>query len=241
MEITLEEIQKKFESLPENLKWAIMAANVDDNLIEIGREQNLNVEQLGQLSLETHMEMFGFTHPDKFEESIKNSLKLPDKKIWAIVEAINEKILKGIRAKLGEKNDDEVEIPKPPVKTDTVDSVTSRQYITPQNTVEEKKNTQILSAHGIEIIPEKLELNEKEKIHSILTQKLSSPVQIPSVKTEHSLENLTKVSSIPTIPKAPIPMAPSSVMGTIKPTSSGASNLSPSYSIKNDPYREIPN
>ena len=80
MEITLEEIQKKFESLPEDLKWAIMAANVDDNIIEISQTNGLNVEQMGQLSLETHMVMFGFTPLDKFEESIRNSLKLGDEK-----------------------------------------------------------------------------------------------------------------------------------------------------------------
>src|SRR3990167_3564163 len=113
MEITLEEIQKKFESLPEDLKWAVMAANVDENIIDIGQAQGLNVEQMGQLSLETHMVMFGFTHPDKFEESVKNRLNLPDEKIRAIVNVVNEKILKKIREKaIGSSS-------KEPTKTET--------------------------------------------------------------------------------------------------------------------------
>ena len=94
MEITLEEIQKKFEGLPEDLKWAIIAANVDDKVIDIGQANGLNVEQMGQLSLETHMVMFGFTHPNKFAESVKASLGLPEEKIKVIVNAVNEKILK---------------------------------------------------------------------------------------------------------------------------------------------------
>ena len=80
MQITLEEIQKKFDELPENLKWAIMSVNVDDVTIEIAKEVGLNIEQTGQLSLETNMVMLGFTPLDKFEESIKASLQLPDEK-----------------------------------------------------------------------------------------------------------------------------------------------------------------
>ena len=85
MEITIEEIQKMFEKLPEDLKWAIMAAKVDEKIMEIGKEQGLNIEQMGQLSLETHMVMFGVTHPDKFQESIQASMRLPEfktKNIW---------------------------------------------------------------------------------------------------------------------------------------------------------------
>lgn len=189
MEITLEEIQKKFESLPEDLKWAIMAAKVDDNIIEIGQAQNLNVEQMGQLSLETHMVMFGFTHPDKFEESIKGSLNLSDEKTRAIVNAVNEKILKGIReamksSQVVEENTEE-EVPVPEAE-------------------DEEKNTQVLSEHGIEILPagteQKKELPNIEKIHPLLTGKLAGPSQIPPSNTQYSLGNITKTTPPPSYP-----------------------------------------
>jgi len=163
-EITLEEIQKKFESLPEDLKWAVMAANVDENIIDIGQAQGLNVEQMGQLSLETHLVMFGFTHPDKFEEAVKNSLKLPDEKIRAIVSSVNEKILKEIRAKMMEAFGGAPKTEKP---------------------AEEEKEARILNSAGIEIIP------KKEEAHPILTQKLSDFTKNEVVKTEHVLENLS--------------------------------------------------
>jgi hypothetical protein len=188
MEITLEEIQKKFESLPENLKWAIMAANVDDNIIEISQENGLNVEQMGQLSLETHMEMFGFTPPEKFEESVKNSLKLSDEKTKEIVNAINEKIFKAIRSKMMEPSVEREED-------------------------EENKDTQILSSAGIEIVSPRLNKegagggDAKESPHPILVQKLSGFVKNEVKETEHSLQNLsstntekmTSVKNIPTI------------------------------------------
>ncbi|MEI7765130.1 MAG: hypothetical protein WCI93_00925 [bacterium] len=97
--VTLEEIQKKFDGLPEDLKWAIMAANVDDKIIDIGQKHGLLVPQMEQLSLETHAVMFGYTHPDKFEESLKGSMQLPELKIKELVEDINENILQSIRDK----------------------------------------------------------------------------------------------------------------------------------------------
>jgi hypothetical protein len=187
MQITLEEIQKKFESLPENVKWAIMGANVDDNIIEIGQQQGLNVEQMGQLSLEVHMEMFGFTPTDKFEESVKNSLSLPSEKIKAIVEAVNEKILKKIRENMmGEENN----------------PASDKEYMN-----EEENENKILHSSGIEILngnqkeimppAEKLELNANQPI---LAQKLTGFVKNEVKETDHALDNLTKTASAPVGP-----------------------------------------
>jgi hypothetical protein len=185
MEISLEEIQKKFEGLPENLKWAIMAVDIDEIIIEIGKTQGLNVEQMGQLSLETHAVIFGFTPTDKFQESLEASLKFPREKIEAIVTSVNEKILKEIRAKMvdGDKNGEKKEgIP----------------------TENKKEDNQILGAAGIEIVPEKLELNTPKKENpSILAQKLSGFSKNEVVKTEHTLENITKNSEIPAKPSLP--------------------------------------
>lgn len=194
MEITLEEIQKKFENLPEDLKWAIMAANVDDNIISIGQSQGLNVEQMGQLSLETHMVMFGFTHPDKFEQSIKASMKLSDEKTRALANAVNEKILKEIKENMKEAFENASKKPGAPV-------------------LEEESDAQILSSAGIEIVPtnssgssaglppekekwdispEKPEPATEKEEQPILTQKLSSFIKSDVVETQHSLDNITK-------------------------------------------------
>ena len=193
MEITLEEIQKKFESLPEDLKWAVMAANVDENIIDIGQAQGLNVEQMGQLSLETHMVMFGFTNPDKFEESVKNRMNLGDEKTRAVVKAVNEKILKEIREKAIGSSTKEPTKMEMPAEMNTSDS-----------------DTQILDSAGIQLVNEPTSLNSaseeklKKDMHGILAQKLSAPVQIPMVRTEHTLENITKSSpASTTTPQAP--------------------------------------
>lgn len=200
MEITLEEIQKKFESLPEEVKWAIMAINVDDKIIEIGQTNNLNVEQMGQLSLETYMVMLGFVKPEKFEESLKNSLQLPDEKIRAVGNLVNEKILKGIRSKMMESS--------------TEDS-TEKENITQEHEIMKSAGIEILSEEKNMPVPEKLEITGEVKPQPIFAQKLSTPVQSQTIKTEHTLENISK-TEIPSTPNT----------NTEKP--------------RIDPYREIP-
>ncbi len=254
MEITLEEIKKKFESLPENLKWAIMGANVDDNIIEIGQKQGLNVEQLGQLSLETHMEMFGFTPIDKFEESVKNSLKLSAEKTKKLIEAINEKILKKIREELI-KNSERKETYEQKQTFPTQLSATQ----------EEGKNKNagqdIMKSAGIEIINPTSKLSTTFPPNTapvannpMLSQKMAQTFQIPMVKTEHSLDNLSKPATSQNSPLEEYPLGgggnastPSRERATPQEGNRKITDIktpvpqAKDYSKTGDPYRLNPN
>ncbi|MFA6524477.1 MAG: hypothetical protein WC264_03660 [Candidatus Paceibacterota bacterium] len=249
MEITLEEIQKKFESLPEDLRWAIMAVNVDEKITEIGKENNLTVEQMGQLSLETHMVMFGFVHPDKFEASVKGSLQLPDDKNKKIVNEVNEKILKEIREKLmslygkqEEKKDDEIlnnagiEITTPNPLLEKEGGQASPPYGGGDGRSGDSRDEMIKKIEDPELIAK--EMQNKKIMQSISAQKLSGSFQIPNTKTEYSLNNMSKTSKTPEGPKdigVKVPLG-----ATIKPTSGATASTSPSFSVKVDPYREMP-
>ena len=240
-EVTLEEIQKKFEGLPEDLRWAIMAANVDEKITQIGKDNNLTVEQMGQLSLETHMVMFGFVHPDQFEASVKGSLQLPDEKNKKIVNEINEKILKDIRENLlslykkeGEKKEDEIlnnagiEINKEPVNIPDGLATGKGKADDRDKMISEVENPETIAK----------EIQNKKIMESITTQKLSGSFQIPNTKTEYSLNNMSKTSKTPEGPKdigVKVPLG-----ATIKPTSGATASTSPSFSVKIDPYREMP-
>jgi len=241
MEVTLEEIQKKFEGLPEDLRWAIMAANVDEKITQIGKDYNLTVEQMGQLSLETHMVMFGFVHPDQFEASVKGSLQLPDDKNKKIVNEINEKILKDIREKLmslygkqEEKKEDEIlnnagiEINKEPVNIPDGLATGKGKADDRDKMISEVENPETIAK----------EIQNKKIMESITTQKLSGAFQMPNTKTEYSLNNMSKTSKTPEGPKdigVKVPLG-----ATIKPTSGATASTSPSFSVKIDPYREMP-
>jgi len=260
VEISIVDLQNKFDTLPENLRWAIMAADVDENITEIGRMFNLNVEQMGQLSLETHGVLYGYTHPDKFEESVKASMQLPDDKNKAIVNAVNDKILKNIREQLMALTE---------AKSDDVGSpdASTEAFRDKETTKEDKKDTEILGNAGIEIMPEEITAPRKEGVPvkdstvlggvgiEIMPEKITTPN--PLLNKEGSFEKRSdmlsdvenpelinkvqpsfsaqKLSSSYNIPPAKTDY---SLPSMSKNNSTSATPSTPSSKI--DPYREIP-
>ena len=176
-DITLEEIQEKFDSLPENLRLAIIVAGADKKVNTIGREHGLNVRQISELLLKTHIVMFGFVHPDKFIEGVKDIAGIPPQVVKGIVRDINDQIFKDIR-------EDLITLAEQPKKAEEVESfiqestpggtsltpeeltgsavITSEKQEAKPDVVgspdasaeafrEDKKNDEILKSAGIEI------------------------------------------------------------------------------------------
>ncbi len=242
MEITIEEIQKKFDELPEDIKWAIIEADVENKIIEIGKKENLNVAQMGQLALELNAAMFGFYPLDKFADSAKASLQLSDDKMKAIVDDVNTLILKSIREKMRESRTEtstETKIPINTVKTLVTDQQTQKEVlgsagieiITSKEEIKqkteapmEKREDMLEKVEKPELIGKEIEIpartESKEPTPSIISSKLSGSFKMPAVKTEHSLQNITKTAAPANAPRV----------------ATAASNKIPTV----DPYREIP-
>jgi hypothetical protein len=221
----------------------ILSSDYENTLIEIGKQYQLNVEQLGVLEQETTMTMMGLIPLKDFEAELTRELNIDKEKGAKIVAEIDEKVFLKIRDLLKLMNTPAGEEPNLDEETEKMPPPLAFGQNAPGEEIktadaEEEKNTQAFSAHGIEIIPEKLELANKEKINSILTRKLTGSVQTPSVKTEHSLPNLSTGSAQQI--KSPAPVMPASALGSIKPPSMETTKLSPSYSLGNDPYRLPP-
>lgn len=208
-------IKERFDALPESIQEVILSSHYEETLLEIGKQYNLNVEQLGVLERETTLTMMGLTPTKNFENELTRELKVDQTKGSQITKDINEKIFLKIRDLLKLMNTPPGEEPSLEEYDDTI----------PRNTgIDGDK--EIMKSAGIEIIPEKLELNsspsplqgegrgEVEKkeelaIHPILAQKLSGFVKNAVVETEHSLDNLTK-NSTPIITPPKTEEAPSS-------------------------------
>jgi hypothetical protein len=222
-------IKEKFDALPEIIQGIILSSNYQDNLIEIGKRHQLNVEQLGILEQETTLAMMGLTPIKNFEAELTHELNVDKEKGSLITKEVEEKVFLKIRELLKLMNTPAGEEPNLEGTPSIPGTPVQNGFIKPiQKNLEEEKaaDNQVLNSAGIEIIPEKLEITTKDNTpapiqnneeitedyrmqkSSILAQKLSTPVKIPSIKTEHSLPN----------------MAPSSSQN--KPTV--------------DPYREIP-
>lgn len=142
------------------------------------------------------------------EELIKN---IERKKIFANTRAV-------IQPEKTSEPANIISVPKISTLINQTPAPTAVKTVSANNMTEEKNNTRVLNKAGIEIvekparlpdwsatggketlpIPEKLELEtvekSKEEIRPILTQKLSSSFQIPTTKTEYSLNNLSKTN-----------------------------------------------
>lgn len=175
MELTIEDIKNKFDKLPEDLKWAIMGAKIDEKLMQIGSTHGLNIRQIGQLSLETHAVMMGFLHPDQFASSIKASLGLDDEKVKLITLSVNEKIIKGVREKLVELRGGSMPVP---------DDVPEKRLPKEENIIQETNTT--TEQNKEENLEEKIREEDKKITNGIITNKLISTVVSNKSKTEYS-------------------------------------------------------
>jgi hypothetical protein len=183
-EVKIEEKWKEaFEKLPEETKNAITHSDYQKKLYEIGSENNLTINEMGDLAEYTNKIIFGEIRPDTFESYIKTKIIRPDEIIKKIVNEVNDLILKNIREQLMNST----------VREDT-------------------KDKEILSSAGIEILESTPELTsgitkkevieDREKLlkkienppktPSIFTQKLAGSFKMPIVETEHTLNNLSK-------------------------------------------------
>ena len=64
---------------------------------KIGRENQLNIEQIGDLANETGMVMLGVTHPNEFIGNLADRLEVDKEKARVIAQEINEQIFKKVR------------------------------------------------------------------------------------------------------------------------------------------------
>jgi len=97
---TEEQIAQMYDNLPEDLKDAIFGLEMNEIVEKIGRENQLNIEQIGDLANETGMVMLGVTHPNEFIGNLADRLEVDKEKARAIGGEINEQIFKKVRESL---------------------------------------------------------------------------------------------------------------------------------------------
>jgi hypothetical protein len=212
LQIKIDEAKKQ---LPEETLRAIDAVPWQAEILKMRETKGFSFEQLGDLELETELLLCGLVPPADYPKEIEKRMGISKAAANELVEEMNQLVFAKIKEEMIRSTEVEMPPPRPDVHRDT-----------PQ----EGNHTQIFKDHGIEIlpVPEKLELTTPvppspsqgegpgvRSVPPILAQKLSAPTQIGIVKTEHTLENITKT----------VPIVPADVKPKIP---------------KPDPYREIP-
>ena len=188
------------------------------------------IEQLGDLELETELVLCGLTNPENYLKELQGQMKITKEQAQKLVNEMNEKVFKKIKNKMIEdtKRKPAPQKQAPKQETNNQELKKAGVEIVPDAT-SAANNNHIEPQEEILKILERPELEAPARNvssiadaggpHPIVAQKLSGPMKIPSVKTEHTLENLTKPSETTQVPepqKQPTP---------------------PKYDI--DPYREV--
>src|SRR3989344_1405333 len=153
-------LDERFERLPKETQNIVLESKYRTILYNIARSYNLNVEQTGILESAATSLVTGAIRPEEFENSLNKNLRLPSETIKKIVSEISEKIFKKIREELV-KNTGK----KPPSLDYPAEDIVPVAPPTTSTASEKatKEDSSILTSAGIEIVPEKLELEPAEK------------------------------------------------------------------------------
>ncbi len=178
VDLLREKISDAKKQLPEDARRAIEAIDWRSSILEIKEKRGYTIEQLGNLDTETELLLCGLLSPQDYPRELERRMKISGEQANELVKEMNEKVFSKIKEEL--------------IKNTEQKNKTSSK--------EEKPD--ILKSAGIEIVPEKPEAKPaptqtKEEPLPILAQKLSGFSKNEVVKTEHTLENITRNTESP--------------------------------------------
>ena len=97
MKYTKEQVEQRFENLPDELKEALASVETADELENIGKKRSLMLDQVSELADETGLVMLGFTKSDQFVRNVSQRLNINEAKAVDIARDVNSTILDKIR------------------------------------------------------------------------------------------------------------------------------------------------
>ena len=97
MKYTKEQVEQRFENLPDELKEALASVETADELENIGKKHSLMLDQVSELADETGLVMLGFTKSDQFVRNVSQRLNINEAKAVDIARDVNSTILDKIR------------------------------------------------------------------------------------------------------------------------------------------------
>ncbi len=208
---TVDLLQIKIEAakakLPVETTNAIAAIDWKAAILSLREKKGYSFEQLGDLETETELVLCGLTPPEEYPKELQNRMRLSKADTDELVREMNRLVFEKIKAELI-KNTERKKIFEDKVEKETMSQPTMRTE--PARVDINKKDTTVLTTAGINIVKPPQEstvrpLEKREEIlkkienpepapaqNSILGQKLAGSFQIPAVKTEHVMDNITK-------------------------------------------------
>lgn len=249
-------IENAKKNLPEETLNAIAAVDWRAVILGMRTSKGYDFEQLGDLELETELLLCGLTDPADYPKELEKRMRISRAQANELVSVMNNLVFKKIKEELiknterkkvfANKNKIETEIPKTATKesvqinnTDTSVLKSAGIEVVPEpiparnafsipasNASRSDAGWADAGGENREEILKKVENPEEKVVHSILKQKISGSFQMPTVKTEHSPENISKDPD-------------TSVKPALTPPDTGGGESSKA-DYKVDPYRMMP-
>ena len=99
-QFTTEQIHKRYESLPEDIKTVVSSREVAELLESIGREHKLRIDKTGLLIEQTTLIMLGFIKSHEFVNNLTRELQIGKEQAESIAIEIDEQVFSRIRKSL---------------------------------------------------------------------------------------------------------------------------------------------
>ena len=100
MDYTPEQLEDKFNLLPENVRKTLTSVHVEEHILSIGRSHKLHVDILDELADETGLVMLGLTHPRNYVEHLSERLGISNDEAVSLARDVNAQIFSPIRESL---------------------------------------------------------------------------------------------------------------------------------------------
>jgi hypothetical protein len=222
-------IEKARAQLSEETINAIDSVNWQAAILKMRETKGYSFEQLGDLEIETELLLCGLIGPENYPKELESRMKISKTEVTELVNEMNDLVFKKIREELVRSTErNKISIKKEEeVKDDKISKdilgkagieILDKKETLPVSEKLELKTTPDRSPSTDDVGLEKKDTTTNtttKETHPILAQKISSSMQTGIIKTEYSLDNMSKTNT------------PNEI--TAKPKIPSA-----------DPYREVP-
>lgn len=205
LQIKIEEAKRK---LPLETINAINAVDWKAAILGLRTKKGYTFEQLGDLELETELLLAGLTNTANYPKELEKRMEISKSAVDELVKEMNNLVFKKIREELIKNTERKKAFQKDiPSLLDKEEGANNAQVLKSAGIeiIENKETLPVLEkleltttekpVENREDILQKIEKPElittKEEVHPILMQKLSGSFQIPTIKTDHTLQNLS--------------------------------------------------
>ncbi len=207
---TVDLLQVRIENakakLPIETLNAIAAVDWKAAIISLREKKGYNFEQLGDLELETELVLCGLTTPEEYKKELQNRMRLSQAEVDELVNEMNNLVFKKIkeeliknseRKKIFEQNNprENKVLEKAGIEVIRPKAIMNETGVgIPTNTASTEKNEEKITETREELLgkvenPTNTPINQT---HSFALQKLLNPIQVPVVKTQHTVESMSK-------------------------------------------------